>query len=149
MPEILQGVQLKDLDATPKDLSVDGQCTGCGECCTNVMAMSDADISRIRAYIKHHGIKPISHFKAPFAGDFVDMCCPFLDDKKPAKKCTIYPVRPALCRYFMCRSISDPEYRDQMLRRMSRDKDMQEAAFAPKLNVRETFFPEEGAGCEY
>ena len=92
MPEFLLGVQLKDLDATAKDLSVDGQCTGCGECCTNVMAMSDAEISRIRAYINHHGIKPVNHFKAPFAGDFVDMCCPFLDDKKPAKKCTIYPA---------------------------------------------------------
>ncbi len=142
MPEYLQGVD--SVDVTPRDLSVNGECTGCGECCTNVMKLSRAEITRIRSYIAKHGIKPVDHFKAPMAGEFLDMCCPFLDDKRPAKKCIIYPVRPAICRHFMCRSISDPAYREQMLRRMSRDRDAVEEVSAPMVNVRETFFPGKG-----
>lgn len=143
MPEALQGVQITDLDLTPRDLSVNGRCSECGECCTNVMKISQTEIARIRAYIKCHGIKPVDHFRAPMAGDFLDMCCPFLDDKRPSRKCIIYPVRPAICRHFMCRSISDPEYRERMLRRMSKDKNAVETIQAPMINVRETFFPKE------
>ena len=36
----------------------------------------------------------------------LDLTCPFLNDNKKTEKCAIYPVRPAICRYFIC---NDPK----------------------------------------
>lgn len=81
------------------DFTVDGKCSGCGNCCANFLPISDVEIERIRRYIKKHGIKErIRCF--PTAEPMVDMMCPFRDDI--GKKCTIYEVRPAICRDFQC-----------------------------------------------
>lgn len=77
----------------PYDLTDNGICTQCGECCTNRLPISDSDIRRIRRYIRRHGIRPASHIPAVIAGPVLDMVCPFLDDTKSAHKCLIYPVR--------------------------------------------------------
>jgi len=75
-----------------------GKCTGCGECCADILPISEQDISTIRKYIEEHGIrmqgvspaiKPETKFK-----------CPFRNDSE--KKCVIYEVRPAICRDFKC-----------------------------------------------
>ena len=79
-----------------KDNTVDGKCIGCGECCSNMLPLSQNEINRIRAYIKKHNIKEQRH-------NFmmgIDMTCPFRDDGN--KVCTIYPVRPDICREFVC-----------------------------------------------
>lgn len=79
-----------------KDNTVDGKCIGCGECCTNMLPLSQNEINRIKTYIKKHNIKEQRH-------NFmlgIDMTCPFRDDGN--KVCTIYPVRPDICRDFVC-----------------------------------------------
>lgn len=81
------------------DFTVDGKCSNCGECCSNYLPVSDKEINAIRRYIKQHGIKEIKHF-LPTAKPATDLQCPFRSDLE--KKCTIYPVRPAICRDFQC-----------------------------------------------
>ena len=73
-----------------------GNCTGCGQCCTTMIPMSYSEIATIRKFIKKHSIKEQRHnFVAK-----IDLTCPFRDDVN--KICTIYKVRPAICREFKC-----------------------------------------------
>ena len=83
-------------DVIIKDFTKDGKCSNCGQCCSNLLPLSEVEIKRIKAYIKKHGIKEQRH-NALMA---VDMTCPFRDERN--KKCLIYEIRPAICREFMC-----------------------------------------------
>lgn len=78
------------------DFTVDDKCSNCGQCCSNLLPLSKQEVSRIKEYIKKHGIKEQRH--NVMVG--VDMTCPFRDEAN--KKCLIYSVRPAICREFMC-----------------------------------------------
>ena len=40
------------LNSSPTNLTKKGKCTGCGECCSNILPLSDAEIKRIKDYIK-------------------------------------------------------------------------------------------------
>ncbi len=75
-----------------------GKCTGCGKCCSNYLPMTDSEIVAIRNYIKKYRIKEQHRISL----EVLDMSCPFLDNKKSCDKCTIYPVRPRVCRDFIC-----------------------------------------------
>lgn len=78
------------------DFTVNGKCSNCGHCCSNMLPMSKQEVNRIKAYIKQHDIKEQRHnFSA-----LVDMTCPFRDEAN--RKCLVYEVRPAICRQFMC-----------------------------------------------
>ena len=44
----------------------------------------------------------------PVSGDAYDMTCPFMDDSKLKEKCRIYPVRPEICRQFICKGDKKP-----------------------------------------
>ena len=52
-----------------------------------------------KRYVKEHNIKENVH-KPPIVGKFVDMTCPFRDDVR--KICTMYEVRPMICKDFRC-----------------------------------------------
>lgn len=78
------------------DYTVNGKCSGCGECCSNLLPLSEYEIKRIKDYIKKHNIKEQRH--NALVG--VDMTCPFRDEAN--KKCLIYEIRPAICKQFMC-----------------------------------------------
>lgn len=80
----------------------DGVCSECGNCCSRYLAMNNKEINTIRAYIKKHGIKQQKHSVNVLANPVFDATCPFLDDTKPNHKCTIYEVRPLICREFKC-----------------------------------------------
>lgn len=83
-------------DVMVTDFTIDGKCSSCGACCSNLLPLSEQEVNRIKAYIKKHGIKEQRH-------NFVvgvDMTCPFRDERN--KKCLIYNIRPAICREFMC-----------------------------------------------
>lgn len=83
------------------NLTDNGKCTGCGSCCSNLLPMTDKEIKTIKQYIKRHGIKQQIHC-IPLAQPAFDLTCPFLNSGKKTEKCTIYEVRPAICRYFIC-----------------------------------------------
>ena len=78
------------------DFTENGKCSNCGQCCSNLLPMSEQEIKRIKAYIKKHRIKEQRHNVA--VG--IDMTCPFRDEAN--RKCLVYEVRPAICRKFMC-----------------------------------------------
>lgn len=78
---------------TVTDFTNDGVCSGCGECCSDILPLTNKDIKRIQKYIDKHDIK-----LSPKRAD-IDMTCPFLDIKH---KCKIYEMRPRVCQVFKC-----------------------------------------------
>ena len=83
------------------DFTKDGKCTGCGQCCSNFLPLSEREIKDIKRYIEKHHIKECRH-GSPLVETVQDWLCPFLDDTKPKDKCTIYQIRPQICRAFVC-----------------------------------------------
>ena len=78
-----------------------GKCIKCGECCSNLLPLSFTEIERIYAYIAEHKISMQEH----------DPDCPFLNTEK---RCTVYEVRPLICRIYKC-NIRGLSYRDFQL----------------------------------
>lgn len=92
---------LKCMENGTYDFTKDDKCSGCGQCCSNILPMTQTEIDTIRRYIKRANVREQKHF-VPSANPMVDLTCPFLDTSKSAEKCTIYPVRPRVCRDFIC-----------------------------------------------
>lgn len=84
------------------DMTRDGKCSGCGNCCSNYLPLSKDEIRDIKYYIRLKGIREQRHVVGPLAKPLIDLTCPFLDETKPDKKCAIYEHRPEICRTFMC-----------------------------------------------
>ena len=84
------------------DFSKDGKCSNCGGCCNDILPLTNADINRIKNYVKKNNIQPSVHFTNSnvMTKIIVDVVCPFRDETK--KICTIYPVRPVVCKGFTC-----------------------------------------------
>lgn len=122
---------LKDMETVHlTDFTKDGKCSGCGNCCSNALPMSDVDIIRIKAYIIAHNItERRNHPPYAVAPEF-DMTCPFRDNSE--RKCTIYPVRPEICRLFICNNQKDAEKNKNRLYMLNR-----------LVFVRQTFFHSE------
>lgn len=81
------------------DFTVDGKCSNCGQCCANLLPISTKEAKEIMRCIKKHRIQEQKHW-APTVKPGTDLVCPFRSTVE--KKCTIYPVRPAICRDFQC-----------------------------------------------
>ena len=110
----------------------DGKCSGCGECCSNYLPISSKEIKEIHRYVKKHKIKECKHALSPLVNqEILDFVCPFLDMSKPADKCTIYQVRPFICRSYTCQKFKDGNMDDRakMLRQKMIPVDMREEFF--------------------
>lgn len=92
---------VNDMNNGTFDFTENGKCIGCGNCCSNILPINDGEIKRIKRYIKTHNIKECKH-NIPFSEEVLDLLCPFLDNGKSCDKCTIYEVRPMICREFSC-----------------------------------------------
>ena len=99
---------------TITNLTDNGKCTGCGECCSNRLPMSQPEINKIKTYIKKHNIKECKNLRIPEA--MIVGACPFLDVNKPNNKCTIYEVRPRICQKFICDTKQLPEWTKEELK---------------------------------
>lgn len=87
---------------------IDGECSGCGDCCTAILPVSKKELKRIVLYVKENGIKLVDHCAGlPMNELPKDMQCPFLDLSRPDRKCNIYDVRPKICRLFKCNQSMD------------------------------------------
>lgn len=84
------------------DFTNNGKCSECGNCCSRYLPLNNHEINTIRRYIEKHHIKQQKHAVNVYANPMFDVTCPFLDDTKPNHKCTIYDVRPMICREFKC-----------------------------------------------
>ena len=85
----------------------DGDCSNCGNCCSNILPMSKREAKKIYRYIKKNHIKPVMHGALVHTKELYDGTCPFRDDAQG--KCLIYPVRPWICRIFTCNKFADGE----------------------------------------
>lgn len=92
---------LEDMRNGTYDMTDNGVCTQCGACCSNLLPLTDKEIKRIREYIKKRQIEECKHM-IPVSNVVIDMTCPFMDDSKQKEKCRIYPVRPEICRQYIC-----------------------------------------------
>lgn len=126
------GEAFQDMEHGCYDFTIGGKCSCCGNCCSNSLYLTQKEINTIKAYIRKHNIKEQTHRLIPVKEQPVlDMMCPFLDDNAE-KKCTIYPVRPFVCRKFIC---NDPDWWVQGLVKVY-DK-------LKQINMRKTFFGRE------
>lgn len=91
----------------------DGKCSSCGNCCSNLLPMSKKEIQTIHEYIRKNNIRESKHI-LPMAKQPYDMICPFRDNGN--KICTIYPVRPEICRQFICDSEKRANHNRELLR---------------------------------
>ena len=114
-------------DLKIKDFSIDGKCSNCGGCCNDIIPLTNADINRIKIYIKKNDIKEIKHNLNFLLKMTYDSCCPFRDEQKQI--CTIYPVRPAVCRCFSCH-----DYYTEFINNRDKFKKVK------PISCRETFF---------
>ena len=120
---------ISDMESGVMDFTKNGKCTGCGECCSVLLPLSEKEIRKIKRYVEKHHITEKRHF-APTAELLYDMTCPFLDGSKEKDKCTVYSVRPAICRTFIC---------NQPPSKVRENKELFWRTRMP-VNMRETFF---------
>ena len=112
------------------DYTKDGECSRCGNCCSDLLPISAKEVRQIREYVRRHHIQECVN-RPPTAGPVQDWTCPFRDNMK--KICTVYEVRPAICRDFRC---------DKPRKQIEADKRMYHGRY-DVVNMRETFFPKE------
>lgn len=72
------------------------KCMNCGDCCRPCLQMTQEEIDTIKKYIEDNNIKEHIYEK----DGKLEYVCPFRDRKN--KQCTIYKVRPTVCRLFAC-----------------------------------------------
>lgn len=113
---MLSAVQ-KGMEDNLYNYTVDGKCSSCGNCCSNMLPLSRKEIEIIKKYVKRHRVKECKHVP-PVVGKNYDMICPFRDNKN--RICTIYPVRPEICKKFICDSEKRAK-KDRKLMRQTRE----------------------------
>lgn len=76
------------------DFTKNGKCSGCGECCSDLLPVTNKELKVIREYVKQHKIKS----QVPRVVNGIYLMCPF----RNSTGCAIYEVRPQICRSFIC-----------------------------------------------
>jgi hypothetical protein len=79
------------------DYTINGKCSCCGNCCSDLLVLTETEISKIKKLVEKEGIKPVLHEKNNFS-------CPFLNLEN---RCNIYEKRPWICRSYLCRNTSE------------------------------------------
>lgn len=94
---------MEDNNLLPKceDFTTNGKCSKCGECCSNLLPLTNKEIKRLRYLVKKRNLKPYTRVSEStnVFGNTYDMTCPFLNKEN---KCEVYEDRPYICRTFMC-----------------------------------------------
>lgn len=114
MPSViyaLESVQ-RGMEDNIYNFTKNGKCSSCGNCCSNLLPMSQKEVDAIHRYIKKHCIKECKHL-LPLATPALDMTCPFRDNDN--KVCTIYDVRPEICKQFICDNEKRAKYNRKLL----------------------------------
>lgn len=101
MPIVISALEVieRGMEDNIYNFTKNGKCSGCGNCCTNLLPMSQKEVDTVHRYIKKNKIKECKHL-LPVATPTYDMTCPFRDNDNGV--CTIYEVRPMICRKFIC-----------------------------------------------
>ena len=76
----------------PYNIPAHTRCVNCGECCGPVPVTGD-DVARIKKYMRENSLpRKVAKQQHP------RLECIFRDNE--GKRCSIYPVRPMICRLF-------------------------------------------------
>ena len=91
------------------DRTENGICPdNCSLCCSDILVLSEQDVSRIKKYLKKHPeIKPYNYTPV-LSSKYIDKC-PF--NNPDTHKCMIYSVRPQICKSFSCHRFNNPNYK--------------------------------------
>lgn len=119
----------RNMESGVFDFTKDGKCVGCGMCCSDFLPISSKEIKQIKWHIQKNHIKEQRH-NFPVLG--IDLTCPFLDDSQEKSKCTIYEVRPEVCRSFVCNDPHGAQKNKKLLHKKYRPVDMREVFFGEK-----------------
>lgn len=92
LKEIVEHIVKDDIKIT--DNSCCGNCSKCGECCTNFLPVTQKEIEIIQEYVIANKIRPQKQMLVMQNR----LTCPYYN----GKKCLIYEVRPLICREFYC-----------------------------------------------
>lgn len=117
----------------------DGSCSGCGECCSDLLLLSEDEVRRIRAYVKKYNLKPHYNPSALLPTGELDSICPFRDNEK--EQCDIYSVRPQICRSFICSQSLDQAHEDMKILEKRRKMHSMRYEFFGDLRNTEMFEP--------
>lgn len=112
------------------DYTINGECSNCGACCNDIIPLTNADVNRIKRYLRKNNIKPITNRMNFLAKKTLDTTCPFRDNKN--NKCIIYEVRPLVCRCFKCNN-----YYTEFWKHYKKFKDVK------SISMKKTFFEKE------
>lgn len=139
---------LEQLTSTEPVNAVNDKCSRCGNCCTHHLNIFPYEIKRIKQYIKDHNIKPCTKFEQPQnckKSGVIDLTCPFLDQSKPENKCTIYEVRPWICRSYLCSKRDNIDHMERALKDELEKSNVtiEEIMQQKEHNVQQLFFPNE------
>lgn len=85
-----------------ENLCVDGHCSCCGGCCSDIIPVTEKELDTLRKFVRLHHYKPHTQLKMGMTAIY-DMTCPFLNEEK---KCDIYDIRPEICRLFKCDTLN-------------------------------------------
>lgn len=99
----MNGKDICDFLEQPTDLTVDGQCSRCGGCCSSILPVTDRELAEMKAYADRAGFVP--SIPGNPEDDTVYMMCPFLQPKTvltTKRTCAVYDARPEICRSFIC-----------------------------------------------
>ena len=77
-----------------KDCSINGKCSKCGECCSNILPVCQEELYTIASYVIEHKIRPQKQLLVMQN----KLMCPYFN----GEKCLIYEVRPLICKEFYC-----------------------------------------------
>ena len=76
------------------------KCKNCGGCCGNLLPLSKSEIAVMKSKAEELNNKPLNNHY---------LSCPFLT---PLNLCSIYEVRPDICRVYHCDSKERKPIRD-------------------------------------
>lgn len=93
-----------EVDNSEIDHTIDGECSGCGQCCQAILPLSEKEIQKIKSYIGKNNIKPVNRHTV-MDTEFKNIC-PFLSLE--TGKCLIYSIRPEVCSRFICSDYKKP-----------------------------------------
>lgn len=88
------------------DLTINGKCTKCGECCGYILPVTQNEINTIAEYVISHNIKPQKQMLVMESR----LACPYFN----GKKCVIYEARPYICKAFYCNRMPNNEEAKKM-----------------------------------
>lgn len=121
--------QYKDIKVT--NYTNNGICSGCGECCGDILHLSKREIKKIDEYLKKHKIEATPRNIMVL----YDNTCPFRNNKE--KKCKIYEVRPDICRVYKCDKTPEEVYKNRELNNSQRLTRSMRNLFFNDMGVKE------------